>query len=143
MADVIADRFWSKVRFGDWCDCWEWTASLDRDGYGRISAGGTGRSPLAAHRVAYELLVGPIPEGMEIDHLCRNRACVNPLHLEAVTAKVNVERSALAAKTHCKRGHSYTPENTAWRKPSAARPHGYRVCRTCRTDSDARRPPRG
>jgi hypothetical protein len=73
--------------------------------------------PRYGHRVAYEALVGPIPQGLCIDHLCRNRACVNPDHLEPVTNRVNILRgetimAANAAKTHCVRGHEYTPENT-------------------------------
>jgi len=80
-------RFWSHVDAAG--DCWVWTGSKDRAGYGR-----TWRStaPFPAHRVAYELLVGPIPAGLVIDHLCRNPACVNPDHLEPVTHRVNILR---------------------------------------------------
>ena len=93
-------------------DCWMWAGIFDRDGYGRYSG-------QPAHRVVYEGLVAPIPVGMELDHLCRTRACVNPAHLEVVVHRVNVMRSptALAAinarKTHCVNGHPFTEANTA------------------------------
>lgn len=84
-----------------------------------------------AHRYAYELLVGPIPEGLHIDHLCRVRLCVNPAHLEAVTCHENNRRSTSptavnAKKTHCPRGHEYTEENTYF-----APPDGRRMCKPC------------
>lgn len=134
-----AFRFWTKVnRSGPWPllrhlsgRCWMWTASLRADGYGQFRIGGRadGRT-VRAHRVAYELLIGPIPEGLVIDHLCRNRACVNPDHLEPVTHKVNVLRgegvSAKAARaTSCPYGHAYDKANTYWRRD------GRRYCRAC------------
>ena len=84
-----------------------------------------------AHRVVYEILVGPIPVGLELDHLCRNRACVNPDHLEPVTTRTNLLRgyspwACRARQTHCKRGHEFTPENTY------GTGDGRRYCRTCR-----------
>lgn len=91
----LTDRFWPKVDASG--DCWEWTAARNPEGYGRIGAGGTGSRILHAHRVAWELLVGPIPVGYEVDHLCRNRGCVNPDHLEPVTKLENIRRSELRA----------------------------------------------
>jgi hypothetical protein len=103
-------------------DCWMWLGPTERGGYGMVTFKGRGA---IAHRVTYELLVGPIPEGLYLDHLCRVRACVNPAHLEPVTQAENNRRAGLA-KTHCINGHEYTPENTY------RRPRGVRECRTCR-----------
>lgn len=118
-------RFWSYVdRSGD---CWVWTAAKSTGGYGRVYWQGR---LLQAHRVAYELEREPIPEGLEIDHLCRNRACVNPQHMEPVTTRTNLLRgegvaAMKARRTHCDHGHELTPENVyLW--------HGARWCRTCR-----------
>lgn len=128
-------RFWAKVQKAD--DCWNWTGAGSQVGlgYGRFSIGG-GRDALP-HRYAYELLVGPIPHGLVLDHLCRNPRCVNPAHLEPVTHQENILRgigpSAVnAQKTHCKRGHEFTPENTYWHK------RGARDCRECRRAASRR-----
>lgn len=117
-------RFWSKVVV-DATGCWLWAANTSM-GYGQIIHDGR---QVGAHRVAYEVLVGPIPEGLHIDHLCRVRHCVNPGHLEPVTQKENNRRALLhvAAKTHCKRGHEFTPENT---RRSRTRPRT-RMCIAC------------
>ena len=120
------ERFWPKVdAFGD---CWEWTAGKNKYGYGLFRF--KNRSYLA-HRFAYETLVGDIPEGEELDHLCRNRACCNPDHLQAVTRRVNVLRgfatSGLnARKTRCPQGHAYDEANTYISKTN-----GGRQCRAC------------
>jgi hypothetical protein len=111
----------------DWdTGCWNWSGSL-RKGYGRIRIGDR-RPP--SHIAVYELLVGPIPEGLQIDHLCRNRACCNPAHLEPVTQRTNVLRGEAptavnAHKTHCVNGHEYDLINTYFR------PSGGRDCRAC------------
>ena len=122
----IEERFWPKVRKTDGCWLWEGSKTF---GYGKIGPGARALSPVAAHRVSYELLVGPIPEGMELDHLCRVPACVRPDHLEPVTHTENVLRgigaSAVnARKDHCKRGHPFDAENTL-------HVSGTRRCRTC------------
>jgi hypothetical protein len=113
-------------------DCWLWTARIAPDGYAFVSAWGR---TMPAHRAAYLALVGPILEGLQIDHLCRVRHCVNPAHLEPVTPRENLLRSesANARKTHCPQGHPYDEANTAWKKNG-------RHCRTCaRAFEQARR----
>ena len=124
-------RFWSHVdRRGD-DECWLWTGSLNAKGYSQFKVGDTN---VAGHRWAYERFVGPIPDGLTIDHVwdrgCTNRSCVNPAHLEAVTNRENLMRgngacAVNARKTHCKHGHEFTPENTGTRKD------GNRYCKTC------------
>lgn len=100
-------RFWEKVDASG--DCWEWTAAKNLQGYGKMKLPGGFQQ---AHRLSYELLVGPIPDGLVIDHLCRNRACVNPDHMEPVTMRENWSRgfspSAKISRTnHCRCGHEY------------------------------------
>lgn len=123
-----AERFASKVQQDD-NGCLVWTGFLDRDGYGQLAVDGRNTR---VHRWSYEYHVGPIPEGLVIDHLCRNRACANPYHLEVVTVQENTLRgngptAANAIKTACKRGHPLTPENV-YLIP------GGRSCRTCRVE---------
>jgi len=119
-------RFMLKVNQIDG-GCWEWTGWKDRRGYGGfdIRPRRPGQSAFA-HRFAYEYYVGPIPEELELDHLCRNTGCVNPEHLEPVTHAENVRR-AFADQTHCKRGHEFTPENTYSPPGHPTR----RCCRAC------------
>lgn len=121
--------FWEKIRKrAD--GCWEWQAAKSRNGYGVFVLS---RRSLYSHRVSYEIHKGPISVGLHIDHLCRNKSCCNPEHLEAVTSRENTMRSPIApaalnaAKTHCSYGHEYTPENTVVIKGGRGR-----SCRTCR-----------
>ena len=111
-------------------ECWLWTASLTTRGYGKVRVNGR---YCTAHRVAYELLLGPVPEGLELDHLCRVRRCINPAHLEAVTHQENVLRGAsnvavLSQQTECLRGHPFDEANTF------VNSFGSRVCRTCKRE---------
>lgn len=124
----LGDRFWSKVDRGEADECWLWTAATNGIGYGHMYFGGKMRY---AHRLAYQNEHGPIPEGLDIDHLCRVRNCVNPSHLEAVTRQTNLLRgqghtARNAAVVECPQGHAYDDTNT-YRGPN-----GSRQCRTCR-----------
>jgi len=106
--------------------CVEWEGYRNSDGYGRCRYKGKVRN---AHSAAYEEVNGPVPEGLELDHLCRNRGCVNPDHLEAVTHAENMKRGANTGKRvpYCKHGHEFTNENT-YIYPAT----GKRACRECR-----------
>lgn len=132
------DRFWAKVlrgapralpRLGP---CWSWFGARTTKGYGTFQQG---RRPVYAHRYCYELLVGPIPDGLVLDHLCRVTFCVNPDHLEPVTVHENWRRGIgpliagknQRTKTHCPQGHPYDEDNTYWWR-------GFRNCRTCRRE---------
>jgi hypothetical protein len=119
------ERFWEVVE--KTATCWVWTGHHDSSGYG--SAYTTGRRYVLAHRWAYESVNGPVPRGLELDHLCRVRLCVRPDHLEAVTHLENMRRSSIATRTHCASGHEYTPENT--RVHVKANGWSRRYCRTC------------
>lgn len=115
--------------------CWEWQQRCNRHGYGEVNLTALREAGISklVHVITYTLLVGPVPDGLELDHLCRNTKCCNPSHLEAVPHLVNVERGELrarhleyfASQTHCKNGHEYTPANTH------IRTDGRRRCRTC------------
>lgn len=114
--------------------CWQWTGGLS-DGYGTVYMNGANRR---SHRAAYLILVGPVPDGLDLDHLCRNRACCNPEHLEPVTRSVNslrgigpeLARQRRRAITHCAQGHEFTEESVNKK--------GYRGCRTCQRASSLR-----
>lgn len=121
--------------------CWVWQGSKDRSGYGHVRVD---HRTLYTHRVVYEVMVEDIPAGLQLDHLCRNRSCCNPEHLEPVTLAVNASRTLPGqrgqhraaierAKTHCPRGHAYDQANTY------ANAKGYRWCRACRREKYAER----
>lgn len=147
---TLSDRLMAKVDRTDG-GCWLWTARLDRDGYGIIQAHGNARF---AHRIAYELFVGEIPDGLQVDHVCHradecaggkgclHRRCVNPEHLEAITPRANVLRShnvtaRNAAAIECIHGHPFDEANT-YVYPSGPR-EGERKCRSCARDEARRR----
>ena len=135
---ALEERFWSKVDRRSEDECWPWKNRIGEGGYGRLSVGGR---RIMAHRVAYELLRGPIPDGLVLDHTCHNRdetcpggptcrhrRCVNPSHLDPATRQENAPPARCnvnTRKTHCKHGHEFTPENTR------ATRQGGRACRAC------------
>lgn len=130
VAEELEARFWNFVMPVPECGCWVWTG-VCINGYGQFWDGQKGRK---AHRWAYEHFVGPIPDGLHLDHKCRVRPCVNPDHLRPVTNKENIlcgiSFSAVnAVKTHCAHGHEFTPENTYYTKMVGR--EGRRACRAC------------
>lgn len=132
---LIPDRFWSKVDAPSVDECWLWMAARSWGGYGAFWVDNGARR---AHRWLYELLVGPIPDGLTLDHLCVNPPCVNPGHLEPVTAGANALRgdgppAQNARRTHCIRDHEFTEENTV------VQADGHRRCRTCRANYNRQR----
>lgn len=129
----LNDRLWGRVEFTN--TCWLWDGVLSSGGYGHVSINGKLKM---VHRLAYEFCVGPIPDGLQLDHLCRVRHCMNPDHLEVVTNRENILRGeGLAAinarKTHCKRGHEFDGVD------SFINSEGGRVCRICRRAGERRR----
>jgi len=132
-------RFWShiKVTPGPLGFCAMWMAARDKDGYGMFKRSAPARKMVRAHRFAWERHHNrPVPDGLQLDHLCRNRWCVNPTHLEPVTAKENTRRSESvpgqnARKTHCAQGHPFDEANTG-------RQRSGRSCRTCAREASRR-----
>jgi len=127
---TVAHRLALKYRVDEETGCWLWIGATAR-GYGQIWVDGRTQP---AHRIAYELLVGPIPEGLQLDHLCRVRHCVNPEHLEPVTNRENILRGVSivpqnAAKTHCPQNHPYDDANTYYEGPAR-----WRRCLTCKRE---------
>lgn len=126
----LPDRFWVKVRSNPNTGCWEWIGQTSPTGYGVFKFSSKMRR---SHRVAYEVLVDLVPDGLVLDHLCRVRNCVNPAHLEPVTQAENVRRGVtpprkgreLKPRTHCPQGHPYDEAN------SYVRGNGRRMCRAC------------
>ena len=130
---VLPDRFWAKVQKTE--SCWLWTASLNTSGYGLFRNRQKLRPTEVSHRLSYLALVGSIPDDLTLDHLCRNRRCVNPDHLEPVTLEENLKRgvspSALNARRgNCVNGHEFSPENTRYDQYKT-RKNPRRACRTC------------
>lgn len=132
MKSNLEERFWAKVRKTD--TCWVWTGAK-RNGYGHFFVARIGGVDTYdyAHRISYRLLVGPIPEHLQLDHLCRNRSCLNPAHLEPVTPKENAQRGLTGKyqsnRTHCPAGHPYDDVNTGWNRNGAGRVGKY--CKAC------------
>lgn len=122
-------RFWRKL-YADPSGCWLWQGTRNADGYGFCRIGGVRRG---VHQWAYEAFKGAIPDGFELDHLCRNPGCANPLDLEAVTHRINVLRgdgplAQLARSEYCEQGHPYDLLNTLYVR-------GHRRCRICRAEN--------
>lgn len=137
--EEIVAKIERSIEFDTNGGCWLWRAGGSNGGYGRLSVGD---HDITAHRAAYECWVGRLPADKQIDHLCRVRMCVNPAHLEPVSARENVLRGVAPSaqnsrKTHCLRGHEFTPENTYHELRS-----NYRHCRECAKDREKRRPVR-
>lgn len=154
----IKDRLMRHVQIDPISGCWLWTASVDDGGYARFRKRGRPFGMDSAHRVSYEEHKGPIPDGLDLDHTCHkpsecpggvccHRRCINPDHLEPVTALVNTRRGHMGrgarvagdrkkARTHCRHGHEFTPENTGRYKDAT---HNFRFCRTCATVADNKR----
>lgn len=122
----VLDRIARNLSFLE-SGCWVW-GDLDARTYSRVGVGGRTR---LAHRVVWEEVVGPIPEGLDIDHLCRNKACVNPDHLEPVTRAENMLRAEVR-RAQCPKGHPYEGDNVIWVRRRGYKPS--QLCRTCRTE---------
>lgn len=134
LTDTAIDNLHRFAMIDD--ECWEWAGNAYPNGYGRCYTGGAGQA-LGAHRVAYEAWVGDIPDGFVINHLCENKRCVRPDHLEAVTPRANTHYSDTparrnAAKTHCPKGHPYSGDNTFYSSSTSRR------CRACHNDQRRR-----
>lgn len=125
MTDTLVDRFWVKVAVVH-NECWMWLGSKTSAGYGNLYVGPQKWD--YAHRVSYEIARGPIPEGLVLDHLCRNRSCVNPDHLEPVPQRINLMRglAPYGLRGTCKHGHDVTDQANVY-----TRPNGQRQCRVC------------
>jgi hypothetical protein len=129
MRGTLEERLWPRIQKAGPDDCWLWLGGLSKAGYGQI---GQGTKVNYVHRITWELENGPIPEGLTIDHLCRNRACANPRHMEPVTKGENTKRGWIG-KTHCIHGHPFDEANTYWRISRGK--YRSRMCRICHAAS--------
>ncbi len=125
----VIDRIMAKVVMEG--DCWVWTGAVGSSGYGHVAAGGRRGGMVSVHRTVWEHQNGPIPDGLQLDHLCGVIRCCNPEHLEPVTHKENQRRRA-ARIAHCKNGHAFTEANTRHGKNG-------RECRACHADRERKR----
>ena len=112
--------------------CWEWRLSRGAAGYGQATVRSRYKRPVGAHRLSYEMHVGPIPDGLTVDHWCFNPPCVNPEHLRLLTLSENASHQLDSYKTHCIRGHEFTSENTRFKDYG----NGRRECRTCHRERE-------
>lgn len=127
-------RFWRKVHVAQ-NGCWEWIGAQTNRGYGTAWVPNHNPQRASVHRLTYEIFVGPIPDSLELDHLCRNKACANPLHVEAVTHQVNCLRGDMSGwkATHCPAGHEYAGDNLYIRPDN-----GGRDCKCCKRERNRR-----
>jgi HNH endonuclease len=129
---TVADRIEASVTRVTETGCWVWQKALTELGYARIGLKGKARH---AHKVSYETFVGPVPKGLELDHVCKVRCCVNPAHLEPVTRYENMRRSSVwqyrKVKTHCQRGHELVGDNV-YTAPSLGNKYLCRACKNMR-----------
>lgn len=123
----VLDRIWDRVDMSGGPDaCWPWKLSIGSHGYGQVGWMGTGgRGMTTAMRATWTAIHGPIPDGLQIDHLCRNRPCCNPAHLRLLTLSENSSNTSRLLRTECLHGHPYDEQNTYITK------QGWRRCRTC------------
>lgn len=126
--DAYIERIFQRVTYDH--GCWTFAGRVSPTGYGRLGVKG-GAFTQVTHRAVYEYFNGPVPRGADLDHLCRNRACCNPAHLEVVTHEENMRR---IRRTHCRRGHEFTDENTIRMFYPNGKSNG-RTCRTCSNDN--------
>lgn len=135
IAPAYIERFWSKVDKKGEFDCWVWNGPRERCGYGVSWAGKPGGT-MIAHRFALLTEMGELPRDLVVDHICRNRACCNPKHLRVITSRENVligvgPSAVNARKTHCRKGHEFTDENTLRIRGSS------RACKACQRQAEA------